>query len=86
MSGQLYLVDGWHDTHPEAVYSGRWAVDQMGNEYRQPANLETVTVKLAHNGQEYVAWTLAEALDWAQQHMPEASMGVSDHTKYRETD
>lgn len=71
MSEQLYLVDGWHVTDRTAVYSGRWAMDQKGNEYRQPANLETVTVKLAHNGREYVAWTLAEALDWAQQNTPE---------------
>ena len=67
MSEQLYLVGfGWHTTHPEAVYSSRWAKDQRGNEYSQPANLETVMVKLAQDGREYVAWTLAEALDWAQ--------------------
>ena len=53
MSEQLYLVDGgWHTTHPEAVYSGRWAKDQKGNKYSQPANLETVTVKLAQDGRE----------------------------------
>ena len=66
MSEQLYLVDGgWHVTHPEAVYSGRWAKDQCGNEYRQPANLETVTVKLARTGKEYTDWTLTGAMDWA---------------------
>jgi len=70
MSEQLYLVDGgWHTTHPEAVYSGRWAKDQKGNKYSQPANLETVTVKLAQDGREYVAWTLAEAMDWVHKQM-----------------
>lgn len=72
MREQLYLVNGgWHDTQPNAVYSSSVAYDQRGNEYRQPAHRETVIVRLAHNGQKYVAWTLAEALDWAQQNTPE---------------
>ena len=71
MSEQLYLVDGgWHTTHPEAVYSGRWAKDQKGNKYSQPANLETVTVKLAKTGKEYTDWTLAGAMDWARKQVP----------------
>lgn len=70
MSEKLYLVNGgWHHTQPKAIYSGRVAYDQKGNEYQQPANLETVTVRLAHNGKKYVAWTLGEAMDWAEKNM-----------------
>jgi len=66
MSEQLYLVDGWH-------VSGWWAKDQRGNEYRQPANLKTVTVKVARTGREYTDWTLAGAMDWAQKQAEEVT-------------
>ena len=66
MKTKSLCIDCWHTTHPEAVWSGRWAKDQDGNEYRQPANLETVTVKMAKTGKEYTGWTLAECYDWAE--------------------